>query len=153
MLAALWRWHHHTGHFSAERSGGPQGRADLLGAAPSDALGAEAWNHRMQWIIIGITIVILIVLFSVQFHGTAKVGRFFGPITGLWFVSLAVLGLSQLVSGLEILAAFNPWYGWHFLTNGGHAGFVNPWERVSRRDRWRGLVCRHGTLRCRPDPP
>jgi KUP system potassium uptake protein len=35
--------------------------------------------------------VILIVLFSVQFLGTANVGRFFGPITGLWFVSLGVL--------------------------------------------------------------
>jgi KUP system potassium uptake protein len=51
----------------------------LLGAAPTDALEAETWNHRMQWIIMGITIVILIVLFSVQFLGTAKVGRFFGP--------------------------------------------------------------------------
>lgn len=96
----------------------------LLGEAPADALDAEAWNHHMQWLIIGITAVILIVLFSVQFLGTAKVGRFFGPITGLWFVSLAMLGLSQLMRGPEILAAFNPWHGWHFLTNGGHAGFV-----------------------------
>lgn len=96
----------------------------LLGAAPAEALQAEAWNQQMQWLIIGITSVILIVLFSVQFLGTAKVGRFFGPITGLWFVSLAALGVSQLVRGPEILAAFNPWHGWHFLTTGGHAAFV-----------------------------
>jgi KUP system potassium uptake protein len=96
----------------------------VLGAAPVDALEAETWNHHMQWLIMGITIVILIVLFSVQFFGTAKVGRFFGPITGLWFVSLGALGVSQLIRGPEILAAFNPWYGWHFLTTGGHAGFV-----------------------------
>ncbi len=96
----------------------------LLGAAPTDAVAAEAWNHQMQWIIMGITIVILIVLFSVQFLGTARVGRFFGPITGLWFVSLAALGVSQLVHGPEILAAINPWHGWHFLTTGGNAGFV-----------------------------
>ena len=96
----------------------------LLGAAPTGALEAETWNQQMQWLIIGITTIILIVLFSVQFLGTAKVGRFFGPITGLWFVSLGALGVSQLVRGPEILAAFNPWYGWHFLTTGGHAAFV-----------------------------
>jgi len=96
----------------------------LLGAAPADALEAETWNHHMQWLIMGITAVILIVLFSMQFLGTAKVGRFFGPITGLWFVSLGALGVSQLIHGPEILAAFNPWHGWHFLTTGGHAGFV-----------------------------
>jgi KUP system potassium uptake protein len=96
----------------------------LLGAAPADALEAETWNQHMQWLIMGITSVILIVLFSVQFLGTAKMGRFFGPITGLWFVSLGALGVSQLLRGPEILAAFNPWYGWHFLTTGGHAAFV-----------------------------
>jgi KUP system potassium uptake protein len=96
----------------------------LLGAVPLEALEAEAWNHHMQWLIMGITLVILIVLFSVQFLGTAKMGRFFGPITGLWFITLGVLGLYHLISGPEILAAFNPWYGWHFLMSGGHAAFV-----------------------------
>jgi KUP system potassium uptake protein len=96
----------------------------LLGAVPLDEAAAVVWQNQMQWLIMGITIVILIVLFSVQFLGTAKVGRFFGPITGLWFVSLAALGLSQLLRGPEILAAFNPWHGWHFLTTSGHAGFV-----------------------------
>jgi len=96
----------------------------LLGATPVDAVEAAAWEHHMQWLIMGITIVILIVLFSVQFLGTAKVGRFFGPITGIWFVSLGVLGLFQLLNGPEILAAINPWHGWHFLMTSGHAGFV-----------------------------
>lgn len=96
----------------------------LLGAAPADALAAETWNQHMQWLIMGITVVILIVLFSVQFLGTARMGRFFGPVTALWFLSLGTLGVSQLIHGPEILAAFNPWHGWHFLTTGGHAGFV-----------------------------
>ncbi len=96
----------------------------LLGAPPSDLVQAAAWEQRMQWLIMGITLVILVVLFSVQFLGTARVGRFFGPVTGLWFVSLGLLGLSQLVEGPEVLAAFNPWHGWHFLTTGGHAAFV-----------------------------
>lgn len=96
----------------------------LLGAVPADVLEAAAWSRKMQWVVMGITIVILIVLFSVQFLGTASMGRFFGPITGLWFVSLGVLGVLQLVGGPEILAAFNPWHGWHFLMEGGHEGFV-----------------------------
>jgi KUP system potassium uptake protein len=96
----------------------------LLGAPPAELVQAAAWEQRMQWLIIGITLVILVVLFSMQFLGTARVGRFFGPVTGLWFVSLGLLGFSQLVDGPEILAAFNPWHGWHFLTTGGHAAFV-----------------------------
>ena len=96
----------------------------LLGTPPADLVQAAAWEQRMQWLIMGITLVILVVLFSVQFLGTARVGRFFGPVTGLWFVSLGLLGLAQLVDGPEVLAAFNPWHGWHFLTTGGHAAFV-----------------------------
>ncbi|MFC5456448.1 potassium transporter Kup [Prosthecobacter fluviatilis] len=96
----------------------------LLGSAPADAAAAALWDEKMELLIMGITIVILVVLFSVQYLGTARVGRFFGPITGLWFVSLAVLGVTHLVHGPEILAAFNPWHGWHFLTTGGHKSFV-----------------------------
>ena len=96
----------------------------LLGARPTGAEALASWEHHMQWLIMGITIVILIALFSFQFLGTAKVGRFFGPITGLWFAAIGVLGLIHLVRAPEILAAFNPWHGWHFLTTGGRAGFV-----------------------------
>lgn len=96
----------------------------LLGTPPADATGALLWEQQREWLIIGITVVILILLFSVQFLGTARMGRFFGPITGLWFACLGVLGASHLVHGPEILAAFNPWHGWHFLSTGGHAAFV-----------------------------
>lgn len=96
----------------------------LLGARPEIAADMAAWDHRMQWLIVGITILILITLFSVQYLGTARVGRYFGPVTGLWFITLGVLGAVQLTRGPEILAAFNPWHGWQFLTTGGHAAFV-----------------------------
>ncbi|CAN5913192.1 potassium transporter Kup [soil metagenome] len=96
----------------------------LLGTAPTDVAELMVWEHHRQWLIMGITAVILIGLFSVQFLGTARVGRFFGPVTALWFVSLAVLGLSQLWHGPEILAALNPLHGWYFLIHGGHAAFV-----------------------------
>ena len=96
----------------------------LLGMVPVDAGAALVWEHQMQWLIIGITMVIIIVLFSVQFFGTERVGRFFGPVTALWFLSLGALGVSQLLRGPEILAAINPLHGWQFLIHGGHASFV-----------------------------
>jgi KUP system potassium uptake protein len=96
----------------------------LLGDAPAEASAAAAWEGNMQMLIVGITSVILIALFSVQWLGTAKMGKFFGPITGLWFVTLGVLGVSQMVRGPEVLAAFNPLYGWNFLIHGGYHAFV-----------------------------
>ncbi|MDI1311631.1 potassium transporter Kup [Prosthecobacter sp.] len=96
----------------------------LLGKPPTELAETLRWDVHMEWLIMGITIVILIVLFSVQFLGTARMGRFFGPITGLWFLTLAGLGVSHLIQGPEILVAFNPWHGWQFLTTGGHKSFV-----------------------------
>ncbi|WP_395749210.1 potassium transporter Kup [Prosthecobacter sp.] len=96
----------------------------LLGSPPADAAAALLWDEHREWLIMGITMVILVVLFSVQFLGTERMGRFFGPITGLWFISLAALGAWHLIHGPEILAAFNPLHGWHFLTTGGHKSFV-----------------------------
>lgn len=96
----------------------------MLGVVPTEAAAAATWEHHTQWLIIGITTVILIVLFSVQMMGTARVGKFFGPVTALWFLSIGTLGASHLMHGPEILAAFNPWHGWQFLSNGGHASFV-----------------------------
>lgn len=96
----------------------------LLGAAPAEAAAAAAWEGNMQMLIVGITCIILIALFSVQWLGTAKVGRYFGPITSVWFLTLAALGVSHLVRGPEVLAAFNPLYGWNFLLHGGYHAFV-----------------------------
>ena len=64
---------------------------------------------------IPITVVLLTGLFAVQFKGTARIGRVFGPILGIWFVVIAVLGLAQIVRHPDILAAFNPLYGFRFL--------------------------------------
>jgi KUP system potassium uptake protein len=96
----------------------------LMGQAPADAAAALLWEQHQEWLTMGITAVILIGLFSVQFLGTDKVGRFFGPLTAIWFTCLGVLGFSQLIQGPEILQAFNPLHGWHFLRHGGHAAFV-----------------------------
>ena len=96
----------------------------LLGTPPSLPEAAAAWEIQRQWLIVAITAVILIALFSAQFLGTDRVGKCFGPLTAIWFLTLAGMGAAQLSANTAILAAFNPIHGWQFLTSSGHAGFV-----------------------------
>jgi KUP system potassium uptake protein len=74
--------------------------------------------------IVPATVVILIVLFSVQSRGTASVATFFGPIMMIWFAAIAVAGLWHVVQDPGVLAAFNPAYGIRFVVNHGVIGLV-----------------------------
>ncbi len=58
-----------------------------------------------------IVISILALLFFMQQFGTASIGKLFGPVMSVWFIMLAVLGVTHLVDDLSIFRAFNPWYG------------------------------------------
>ncbi|MEY4768982.1 MAG: hypothetical protein RL637_1621, partial [Pseudomonadota bacterium] len=69
-----------------------------------------------DWIV-PIAILILIGLFIIQHKGTEKVGVFFGPIMILWFCTLAILGIANIIKAPEILYAINPIYGFYFLQN------------------------------------
>lgn len=71
-----------------------------------------------------ITIVILIVLFFFQSHGTARVGAIFGPITLAWFIVMGLLGLRHLVQSPDVLVALNPYYAMHFFWANGWSGFA-----------------------------
>lgn len=62
-----------------------------------------------------LTLAVVIGLFLVQAHGTSAVGRFFGPIMLLWFATLGLLGLSQIVRMPGILAALSPTYAVDFI--------------------------------------
>ncbi len=67
-----------------------------------------------------IAIGILIILFVFQQFGTTVVGKTFGPIMLLWFVTIGIFGSIHLVQNLEVLKAINPVYAWNLLTN--HTG-------------------------------
>lgn len=77
--------------------------------------GLEIAAPSLTKFVLPITIVILIILFSMQKSGTAKVGRLFGPVMVLWFVILGVLGVYNMVLAPEIIKAINPYYGIHFI--------------------------------------
>ena len=66
--------------------------------------------------VIPITLAIITGLFMVQSRGTAKIGAVFGPIVGVWFVSIVLLGLRQILLEPGVLVAVNPIYAFHFLT-------------------------------------
>ncbi len=73
--------------------------------------------------VIPITIVILIGLFMLQRHGTAKVGAIFGPITFIWFLILAVLGVVNIAKQPAVLAAVSPLPALAFFRVNGWQGF------------------------------
>lgn len=65
--------------------------------------------------ILPISIAVLIILFSVQSHGTATVGKFFGPIMLTWFLVLGVLGVVNILKLPSVLAALSPTYAVAFF--------------------------------------
>ena len=77
--------------------------------------GLEVATPAFKPFVIPITLVVLFGLFYIQRHGTALVGNFFGPVMVLWFSTLALLGLGNIVAHPAILHALNPLYGIEFL--------------------------------------
>lgn len=65
--------------------------------------------------VVPITIAILSGLFFIQSYGTDKIGKLFGPIVSLWFVSIALIGLGHILQQPQILMAINPYYAATFL--------------------------------------
>ena len=74
--------------------------------------------------VIPIALGILVALFFFQHRGTARVGVLFGPIMGLWFATLAVLGIINIAFFPKVLQAINPAYAVEFFMHHGMAGFL-----------------------------
>ncbi|WP_092757869.1 potassium transporter Kup [Rhodoferax sp. OV413] len=77
--------------------------------------GLEVISPNLHRYIIPMTLVILFALFAVQKHGTSGIGKFFGPVTLLWFLCIAVLGVNQILLHPSILLALNPLYALRFM--------------------------------------
>lgn len=65
--------------------------------------------------IIPLAVIILIGLFMIQKHGTARIGKLFGPVMMLWFLTLAVLGIYGIISNPVVLKALNPYWAIQFI--------------------------------------
>jgi KUP system potassium uptake protein len=86
--------------------------------------GLEVITPRLKIVVVPATLAILLVLFLIQKKGTHKVGRVFGPVMMIWFVSIAALGIYEIALAPRILAAVNPWYGLQFFLTHGTQAFV-----------------------------
>src|SRR5471030_555692 len=69
-----------------------------------------------SWLIIGIVISIILLLFFFQQFGTKVVGAAFGPVMLIWFLMIGTLGLLQVAHLPSVLKALNPYYGIHMLS-------------------------------------
>ncbi|PIW09932.1 MAG: potassium transporter Kup [Comamonadaceae bacterium CG17_big_fil_post_rev_8_21_14_2_50_60_13] len=81
----------------------------------SSVEGLEVVSPGFKKAVIPLTLLILFGLFFVQKRGTADIGKFFGPITLVWFVAIAVLGVWHIAHTPEVLLALSPHYALGFM--------------------------------------
>ena len=86
--------------------------------------GLEVVTPRLRPYIVPLTVAIIAALFLVQRHGTARVGRVFGPVMVAWFVTIAVLGVPHILREPGVFAALVPTHAIRFLVENGWHGFV-----------------------------
>ncbi len=77
--------------------------------------GLEVLAPALHNVVIPITLLVLTVLFAVQRFGTGGIGKAFGPVTLVWFITLIALGLPHIVSNPHVLVALNPMYAFGFF--------------------------------------
>ena len=76
--------------------------------------GLEVATPSFKPYVVPITLAVLAALYALQRHGTGVMGRWFGPITVLWFATIAFWGALWIVRAPQVLRALNPWHALHF---------------------------------------
>ncbi len=87
--------------------------------------GLEVAAPALHAWVIPLTLVVLTLLFGVQRFGTGGIGKFFGPITLVWFVVLVALGLPHIVANPAVLVALNPAYAIDFAVQEPLVAFIS----------------------------
>ncbi|TBV06482.1 potassium transporter Kup [Pseudomonas dryadis] len=83
----------------------------VLSAVEGVGLVVDGIDH---WVV-PVALLILVPLFVLQRHGTARIGYLFGPVMVIWFVVLGALGVHGIVQRPEVLLALNPYWALHFF--------------------------------------
>jgi KUP system potassium uptake protein len=86
--------------------------------------GLEVATPGLEKYVVPLTIIVLVALYSVQRHGTAGIGRWFGPIMLTWFAALGVMGVINIVQEPVILHALNPLHAFEFMLRNRFVAFV-----------------------------
>ena len=85
--------------------------------------GLKIVDPHLGELVVPITAVIIIGLFAVQRHGTAIVGKFFGPVMIVWFIVIGVCGVRGIIGHPQILRALSPTYALEFMAGHFHIAF------------------------------
>ena len=86
--------------------------------------GLEIVTPAAKPYVVPISLLVLVALFAVQRHGTRDIGRFFGPITVIWFVAIGLAGLMQVIRYPQVLAALLPVHGLRFAVEHYNIAFI-----------------------------
>jgi KUP system potassium uptake protein len=86
--------------------------------------GLKLVTVTFEHYVVPLTMIILLALFAVQSHGTARVAALFGPIMCIWFALIAIAAVPQIVRHPEVLLAFNPLHAVSFMIHHGIIGFI-----------------------------
>jgi KUP system potassium uptake protein len=86
--------------------------------------GLEVVSPQFRTYVIPLTLLVLFCLFALQKRGTAGVGRYFGPVTLTWFIAIALLGVSQILTHPEILKSLSPYYALRFMWQNPKTSFI-----------------------------
>jgi KUP system potassium uptake protein len=86
--------------------------------------GLTVATPKLERFVLPGAVMVLTGLFLIQRHGTGAMGRLFGPITLVWFITLALLGLRWVITTPSVLLAINPLHAVHFFINNGSVAFV-----------------------------
>ncbi|SNS34124.1 KUP system potassium uptake protein [Noviherbaspirillum humi] len=86
--------------------------------------GLEVATPALKPYVVPLTVVILFALYALQRRGTAGIGKWFGPIVVVWFITLAGMGLVNILANPQILHALNPWHAIQFLVRNGWLAFL-----------------------------
>ncbi len=86
--------------------------------------GLGVASPHLHHLIIPITLAVLFGLFWMQQYGTAAVGKVFGPVMVLWFGTLTILGVINILHNPDVLQAVNPIYAVHFFTGNSWLAFA-----------------------------
>jgi len=92
----------------------------VLGAVEGLAVATPTLAPYVMWISLGI----IVVLFVMQRRGTAGIGAIFGPITIVWFVCIALLGIRGILLEPQVLRGLNPWHALNFFVRDPKGGFI-----------------------------
>lgn len=87
--------------------------------------GLEVVTPAFKPVVLPVTLVILVGIFLIQHQGTARVGRYFGPVVSLWFAALAIVGLANIVAHPQVLEALSPHHALRFFLANPKMGYFS----------------------------